>query len=99
MIPGMAGPSTAGRLNCSLTYPSLLPSLPPSLPPSPPLGMMKMIPGMAGVLPGEAMYEGEKKLFAYQEMINVMEPEERSDPKMLLDNPGMCPAFPPSLPP
>lgn len=39
--------------------------------------MMKMIPGMAGVLPGEAMYEGEKKLFAYQEMINVMEPEER----------------------
>ena len=36
-----------------------------------------MIPGMAGVLPGEAMYEGEKKLFAYQEMINVMEPEER----------------------
>lgn len=51
-------------------------------------GMMKMIPGMAGVLPGDAMYEGEKKLFAYQEMINVMEPEERKDPKMLLDNPG-----------
>ncbi|KAM3570693.1 hypothetical protein VYU27_007258 [Nannochloropsis oceanica] len=50
--------------------------------------MMKMIPGMAGVLPGDAMYEGEKKLFAYQEMINVMEPEERKDPKMLLDNPG-----------
>jgi signal recognition particle GTPase len=51
--------------------------------------MMKMIPGMAGVLPGDAMYEGEKKLFAYQEMINVMEPEERRDPKMLLDNPGI----------
>lgn len=45
--------------------------------PKPDAGMMKMIPGMAGVLPGEAMYEGEKKLFAYQEMINVMEAEER----------------------
>lgn len=54
-----------------------IPPLPSPLHSTHATGMMKMIPGMAGVLPGEAMYEGEKKLFAYQEMINVMEPEER----------------------
>jgi hypothetical protein len=36
-----------------------------------------MIPGMAGALPGDALYEGEKKLFVYQQMIDVMDEEER----------------------
>lgn len=36
-----------------------------------------MIPGMAGMLPADAMYEGEKKLYIYQQMIDAMEPEER----------------------
>lgn len=39
--------------------------------------MLQMIPGMAGMLPADAMYEGEKKLYIYQQMIDAMEPEER----------------------
>lgn len=40
-------------------------------------GGHQMIPGMAGLLPKDVMYEGEKKLYTYQLMIDEMEPEER----------------------
>jgi signal recognition particle GTPase len=36
-----------------------------------------MIPGMAGMLGGDELYESEKKLFAYQQMVDAMTPEER----------------------
>jgi len=36
-----------------------------------------MIPGMAGALPSDSMYEAEKKLYQYELMVGAMTPEER----------------------
>mmetsp|Transcript_27658 Transcript_27658/g.26468 ORF Transcript_27658/g.26468 Transcript_27658/m.26468 type:complete len:539 (+) Transcript_27658:39-1655(+) len=46
-------------------------------------GMLKMIPGMAGKVTDEQMFELEKKLKKFEAIIACMSPEERSIPDLL----------------
>ena len=51
-------------------------------------GMMKMMPGMAGKISDEQLFEAEKRLKRCETIIGAMTPEERSNPDLIAKQGG-----------
>jgi signal recognition particle subunit SRP54 len=47
-------------------------------------GMMKMIPGMAGKITEEQLFEAEKRMKVQEKIVNAMSEEERANPDLIV---------------
>ncbi|KAJ1442006.1 signal recognition particle protein [Ochromonadaceae sp. CCMP2298] len=47
-------------------------------------GMLKMLPGMAGKITDEQLFEAEKRMKVSEAIVAAMDPEERSDPDIIV---------------
>ena len=46
-------------------------------------GMLKMMPGVGGMVSDEKLYEAEKRMKRYEAIIAAMSEEERSNPELI----------------
>lgn len=52
-------------------------------------GMLKMIPGMAGKITEEQLFEAEKRVKKAESIISAMSEEEKSDPDIIARQVGI----------